>query len=218
MTTLFNRSPRLLALLIAALLGAGPLLADPGDKHGDKGAKHAQKQAEKADKHAEKRAEKSEKHAQKRAEKADKQADKFFEQAAKRGEKADEREAKYAEKADKRARERQQHADVRIGGYFDDRHRHAVRSYYTQHYGNGRGCPPGLAKKNNGCMPPGQAKKWAVGQPLPAGVVIYAVPQPVLVRLPPPPAGYRYARVGDDIVLVQARNHIVVDIIYDLFG
>jgi hypothetical protein len=25
-------------------------------------------------------------------------------------------------------------------------------------YGTG-GCPPGLAKKNNGCMPPGQAKK-----------------------------------------------------------
>ena len=25
-------------------------------------------------------------------------------------------------------------------------------------YGVG-GCPPGLAKKNNGCMPPGQAKK-----------------------------------------------------------
>jgi hypothetical protein len=23
-----------------------------------------------------------------------------------------------------------------------------------------RGCPPGLAKKHNGCMPPGQAKKW----------------------------------------------------------
>ena len=31
-------------------------------------------------------------------------------------------------------------------------------------YGTG-GCPPGLAKKNNGCMPPGQAKKlYNVGQ------------------------------------------------------
>ena len=26
-------------------------------------------------------------------------------------------------------------------------------------YGYGGGCPPGLAKKNNGCLPPGQAKK-----------------------------------------------------------
>jgi len=31
-------------------------------------------------------------------------------------------------------------------------------------YGVG-GCPPGLAKKNNGCMPPGQAAKF-IGQPL----------------------------------------------------
>ena len=30
-------------------------------------------------------------------------------------------------------------------------------------YGVG-GCPPGLAKKNNGCLPPGQARKLARGQ------------------------------------------------------
>jgi hypothetical protein len=36
-------------------------------------------------------------------------------------------------------------------------------------YGVG-GCPPGLAKKNNGCLPPGQAKKlYNVGQRFPAG-------------------------------------------------
>ena len=36
-------------------------------------------------------------------------------------------------------------------------------------YGVG-GCPPGLAKKNNGCLPPGQAKKiYGVGQRLPMG-------------------------------------------------
>lgn len=31
---------------------------------------------------------------------------------------------------------------------------------YAQSYG----CPPGLAKKNNGCLPPGQARKLAIGQ------------------------------------------------------
>jgi len=36
-------------------------------------------------------------------------------------------------------------------------------------YGTG-GCPPGLAKKNNGCQPPGQAaKRFNVGQRLPYG-------------------------------------------------
>ena len=34
-------------------------------------------------------------------------------------------------------------------------------------YGVG-GCPPGLAKKHNGCMPPGQAKKlYRIGQRFP---------------------------------------------------
>lgn len=36
--------------------------------------------------------------------------------------------------------------------------------YDRDHYGyNGRNCPPGLAKKHNGCMAPGQAKRWSRG-------------------------------------------------------
>ncbi|MEO7365446.1 MAG: hypothetical protein ABIW03_03920 [Sphingomicrobium sp.] len=36
------------------------------------------------------------------------------------------------------------------------------RRYALSEHG---GCPPGLAKKNNGCLPPGQAKKlYSVGQ------------------------------------------------------
>ena len=37
-------------------------------------------------------------------------------------------------------------------------------------------CPPGLAKKNNGCLPPGQAKKHAVGSRLPSYLSRYNVP------------------------------------------
>jgi hypothetical protein len=44
---------------------------------------------------------------------------------------------------------------VTIGG--DDRA--AIQQYYGTMIQSGH-CPPGLAKKNNGCMPPGQAKKW----------------------------------------------------------
>jgi len=33
--------------------------------------------------------------------------------------------------------------------------------YGDRDYG---GCPPGLAKKNNGCMPPGQARKFERGE------------------------------------------------------
>jgi Ni/Co efflux regulator RcnB len=141
-----------------------------------------------------------------RGDKADKQAEKRLEKAEKRAEKR-------AEKADKHDRE-----DVRIGAFFNDQHREYARRYYAQTYGDGRHCPPGLAKKNNGCMPPGQAKKWGVGQPIPQGVAVYPVPQPVIVQLPPPPYGYRYARIGNDIVLVQSQNNLIVDVIQGLLG
>src|SRR6185437_9895583 len=36
-----------------------------------------------------------------------------------------------------------------------------------------RGCPPGLAKKHNGCMPPGQAKKLYRGQRWQSGYGTY---------------------------------------------
>ena len=43
--------------------------------------------------------------------------------------------------------------------------------YDRGHWGYGTGgCPPGLAKKNNGCLPPGQAKKlYNIGQRFPLG-------------------------------------------------
>jgi|SRR6476646_1428039 hypothetical protein len=36
--------------------------------------------------------------------------------------------------------------------------------YYNYGDAYGGGCPPGLAKKHNGCLPPGQAKKLYRGQ------------------------------------------------------
>jgi hypothetical protein len=86
---------------------------------------------------------------------------------------------------------------------------------HADNHGGGH-CPPGLAKKNNGCLPPGQAKKLGVGQPVPYGAV-YTVPRHVTTQLPPPPPGYRYAIVGNDVVLVSQSN-LVVDIIRGLLG
>lgn len=92
---------------------------------------------------------------------------------------------------------------------------HADHYAYVESHRAG-GCPPGLAKKNNGCLPPGQAKKLAIGQPLPHGAV-YRVPQPVLATLPPPPPGYRYAVVNNQVVLVSGSD-IIVDILRSVLG
>lgn len=98
---------------------------------------------------------------------------------------------------------------------FDSHDRDLVRGYFGEQERAGR-CPPGLAKKHNGCMPPGQAKKWAVGQPLPRDVVVYEVPRPLVVQLGTPPAGYKYVRAASDILLIAVGTSMVVDAIQDL--
>ena len=98
---------------------------------------------------------------------------------------------------------------------FGDRDRVAIRDYYGD-AGRGGHCPPGLAKKNNGCLPPGQAKKWQVGQPLPGTVVYEPLPPALVVQLTPPPSGYRYVRVAGDILMISAGTRMVVDAIQDL--
>ena len=97
------------------------------------------------------------------------------------------------------------------GAYFDDHSRGTVQTYYASAGQGGQGCPPGLAKKNNGCMPPGQAKKWHVGQPLPATVVTYPVPHQIIIGLPPVPSGHKYVQVAGDILLVAVGSMMVVD-------
>lgn len=104
---------------------------------------------------------------------------------------------------------------VRLREYFGDRQRSAVNHYYDEQYRGGR-CPPGLAKKHNGCMPPGQAKKWAIGRPLPHDVRYYEVPSSLVVQIGRPPSGYRYVRVATDILLIAVGSGMVVDAIQDL--
>ena len=100
-------------------------------------------------------------------------------------------------------------------GHFEERHRVVAHGYYVEQFRSGR-CPPGLKKKHNGCMPPGQAKKWQVGQPIPRDVVYYAVPQPLVVQIGLPPSGYRYVRVASDILMIAIGTGMVVDAIHDL--
>lgn len=90
-----------------------------------------------------------------------------------------------------------------------DRDRTLVRTYYHNEYVAGR-CPPGLAKKNNGCLPPGQAKKvWSVGQPLPPEVVYYPIQRELWTQLTPPPYGYEYVQVDDNIVLMSTATRVI---------
>ncbi len=126
-----------------------------------------------------------------------------------------ERVTQRGDRGDQRDQRDQARVEVRVGSYFGDQQRSVANGYYTEQYRAGR-CPPGLAKKNNGCMPPGQAKKYMIGQPLPRDVVFYPVPATVSVRLGVPPAGYKYVRVATDILLIAIGTSMVVDAMQDL--
>ena len=107
------------------------------------------------------------------------------------------------------------HGGITANIYFGDRQRETVHHYYSEQFRSGH-CPPGLAKKKNGCMPPGQAKKWARGKQLPRDFVFYDLPSEVLVQLGPPPEHHRFVRVANDILLITVGTGMVVDAIQDL--
>ena len=93
-----------------------------------------------------------------------------------------------------------------------DHDRMAIHNYYHGEYVAGR-CPPGLAKKDNGCLPPGQARKmWEVGRPLPMDVVY----EPVMLGGLSPPAGYQYVRVANDILMMAVGTRMIAGAVADL--
>jgi hypothetical protein len=99
---------------------------------------------------------------------------------------------------------------------FSGTQREAARSYFVTQHGRGH-CPPGLAKKNNGCLPPGQAKKrYVVGHSLPHGIVVGDLPPELSVRIGPAPAGYRYGMLDGDLVKLAVGTMLVADAIAGL--
>jgi hypothetical protein len=102
--------------------------------------------------------------------------------------------------------------DVDIVVKFPARDVAIVRDYYARR----DFCPPGLAKKRNGCLPPGQAKKWALGRPLPRDVIFHDLPPDLLGRLAPAPRGTRYVRVDNDILKIAVGTGLVLDAIEGL--
>jgi hypothetical protein len=73
------------------------------------------------------------------------------------------------------------------------------------------GLPPGLAKK--GTLPPGLAKQLARNGTLPPGLAKRALPDDLLVRLEPRPAGYEFVLVDDRVMLIQAATNLILDVL-----
>jgi hypothetical protein len=182
-------------LLLSTLLLCGAALAEQSDGHG--GGRH--------DKDSENRG-KGGKHSQG----SDRQGPEIH---------ATERHGSDRRGQDRREEARQGPArdEMRAEAYFQDRQRSAVHDYDGTQYRAGR-CPPGLSKKHNGCMPPGQVRDYSVGKRLASTVIFHTVPSAMVVTLGAPPSGHRYVRVAFDILLIAVGTGMVVDAIQDLGG
>jgi len=99
--------------------------------------------------------------------------------------------------------------------YFTDERIRLIAEYYSGHR-SASGCPPGLAKKGNGCRPPGQARKWRVGAPLPGDVIYYDVPDSLVVELGMSDRSRKIVRVGTDLLLIAVATGMVIDAVEDL--
>lgn len=120
------------------------------------------------------------------------------------------------DKKDKAGKGKNAGASVTI--MFTATQRDAAQGWYVETYGRGN-CPPGLAKKNNGCLPPGQAKKrYVVGKPLGAGVSYQPVPAELSVRIGKPPEGYLYVTLDGDLLKLAVGTLLVVDAIDGLLN
>jgi hypothetical protein len=96
--------------------------------------------------------------------------------------------------------------------------RGAAQGWYVETYGRGN-CPPGLSKKNNGCLPPGQAKKrYVVGQPLAPGATYHPIPSELSLRIGKPPEGYLYVTLDGDLLKLAVGTLLVVDAIDGLLN
>ena len=96
---------------------------------------------------------------------------------------------------------------------FSDSDRGKIRHYY-ENIKKTKTVPPGLAKKQE--LPPGLQKHVVKHGELPPGLEGRGLPQDlegVLSRLP---AGFVRLRVGGDVVLLNEKTRVVLDVIWDV--
>jgi len=103
------------------------------------------------------------------------------------------------------------HIDIGFG-YDDER---TIRRYYSKkRRGKRHHMPPGLAKKN--WSHPGVQNYLQKGSHLPEHLDRIPLPEGLEGQLSRPPRGYIRLKVGGDIVLMDKKTEVVIDIVRDI--
>ena len=103
--------------------------------------------------------------------------------------------------------------DINARVAFHEKDREAIIGYYSQK-NKSKSMPPGLAKKDT--PPPGLQKHIVKHGELPPGLQGRSLPYELEKKLTPLPEGFVRLKVGADVVLMDEKTRIVVDVISDL--
>jgi len=95
--------------------------------------------------------------------------------------------------------------------YYKDHDRDTVRKWYDEHKSN---LPPGLAKRDQ--LPPGLEKQLVRRGSLPPGLQkrLQPCPEDLERRLPQAPPDCAHVLIAGNIILLNRRTNVVVDIFH----
>lgn len=102
-------------------------------------------------------------------------------------------------------------ADLDVSIRFSSKEVSVIHDFYRQHQVDKKG-----GNKTGKPLPPGIAKNLARGKPLPPGIAKQALPNALIVQLPPVTDGYERIIVAGKILLVEIATQVVHDILTDV--
>lgn len=170
----------------AAIAAALPAVAQPDERGRGRGGERVERQAERGAERAERRAERAERNAERQADRAERGAERRAEREERMAERAErarerrlEREERRLERGERDAERRFERNERRFERLERRAERRPDRDFdrLPVHAVGPEGCPPGLAKQNAFCMPPGLLRREEVlGRRLPAAEWEYNIP------------------------------------------
>ena len=101
--------------------------------------------------------------------------------------------------------------NTRVAVVFSDHDRGLIRDYYAKHR---KSLPPGLAKKQE--LPPGLRKQVERKGHLPPGLEGDRLPRELVDQLADLSEGHIRLRVGADIVLMDGKTRLILDVMKDV--
>lgn len=94
--------------------------------------------------------------------------------------------------------------------FFKESHKETVQQFYGFWFKHAD-CPVGLIRYEGSCVSKNPQRQWQIGKALLPSVSYNNIHHVLKTKLGPPPAGHRYIRITDSLLLIHTQSGLVVD-------